>query len=181
MAVEKGETYDFVKRTKENFDFITKLMQNTKSQVFRDSNQLDFRDFTNLINNCLGLISYVYEYSIQKISEDITNEEKLKRVFSSSHTNIDKYGTITTCLSMDKQGRDEQTITTLLYHMRNAICHGHVEPILSEGNHGIITGAIFWDQFKNSENFRCSMTIEEITNFANEIVKTYKQYFNSKN
>ena len=160
--------YNFVKRTQENLDIISRLLNN--GQIPPN----EFYDFTNLINNCLGLISYVYEYSVRK-HITLKRKERIQKVLNNTSFDISKYGKIWICLSMERHGGSELDLPTILYHMRNAICHGHVEPYTHNTSNTII-GAKFWDENNNGRNFEAELTIKEITSFAMDIADSYNQY-----
>ena len=169
------ENYNFVERTQKNLQKISDLL---RDKTILDD---DFYDFTNLINSCLGLISYVYEYTV-RINVTLKRKERLEKVLNSGTFHLNNYGKINICKSMDKKGSEEKDLPTLLYHMRNAICHGHVQPYTQQGNKGTIIGAEFWDENKKGRSFEIKMSIDELTSFANDIANTYNSYLDkSKN
>lgn len=174
MLPANKKDYNFVKRTQENLLCVSKLLEGESVQ------SKDFYDFTNLINNCLGLIAYVYEYSLHQ-NVTLKKKDRLQKVVNKTPVCINKYGKISKCLSMNGTGLPDNDLSTLLYHMRNAICHGHIEPFSSGDKDNIIAGAIFWDKNSKGRNFEISMTIKEIEEFIYDIAEAYNSYYNIHN
>ena len=184
--IQKDEQYNFVERTQHNLQFITETTN--KREPIND----DFYDFTNLINHCLGLLSYVYEYVYDSIEYDHPNDPsqqikrytkvKLDQIFSKLAYNPKRYGNISISRSFDNNN-DCTDISILLYHMRNAICHGHIKPIV-ENDSRIIKQAYLWDENKNhrnphntnNKNFEITMDVAQLRYFANDIADAYNEY-----
>ncbi|MBR1809745.1 MAG: hypothetical protein IJ776_10225 [Paludibacteraceae bacterium] len=163
--------------------YITSLIQKKPSEILEDDK---FYDVTNLINCCLGLVSYVYEdtmkYNKRKRNKAL---DMLREILQNYPYEVGKYGNIE--ISWSVQGKKDivyKDMPTLLYHMRNAICHGNILPSCSnpdENGDQPITAIIFTDMRGKTENFKATMDIVHIQNFANDVAEAYISYNTENN
>lgn len=155
MARPTEGNVSFVKRTKENLTYITALL----SKKGDDDNQ--FYEVTNLINCALGLIVFPYDGT-----DTIQTDETIYKEY------IHKYGKIFLCReSSAPYTMNDYSDDNILYHLRNAICHGHVDTN-SEGEN--ITELHFRDAYEDKENFYMVMSIEQFKQYALDIANKIK-------
>lgn len=184
MLPDEKKDYNFVGRTQENLKFVSKLMRGEQIEV------KDFYDFTNLMNSCLGLLSYVYEYVFDDIERNNPKQnrtqltsltmQKLGTIIGNNSNTSNYYETITKCSGFNSSDPSVICIDmpNLLRHMRNAICHGHIQPIPIDSSNRTIVKVSLWDeplhkQNKDDKNFEIVMTLEQLENFANEVSTAY--------
>lgn len=155
MARPTEGNASFIKRTKENLNCISQLLSGGSSV---NSN---FYEVTNLINSALGLIVFPYESTNTiLIDESIYNER--------SHM----YGRIFLCRERNSPYMaEDDTDDNILYHMRNAISHGHIDTNSTGEN---ITELHFRDAYNGKENFYMIMTIEQFKQYALQIANSIK-------
>ena len=184
--ISKEKPYKFVERTLANLNFMSKLINGESLP------KEDFNDFTNLINNCLGLLSYVYEYvsdDIEKNNPTYSRERlneatknSLDYILSSLTYEKSKYGTISRCIGYGTDRGNEMCtdMATILRHMRNAICHGNLQPIVRKFD-SVICKVKFWDEplkkaNPTDKNFEIEMTITQLEVFVNDIADAYNTW-----
>lgn len=136
-------------------DFVERTLENLR--VAKDVPN----DVTNVLNSCLGLIVYPKEFD----GRVLIDWEKFKH---------GEYGKIT-CIATEE---DQQK--NLLRCMRNAIAHGRIEQTGQKD--GRITELSFISGDENhSPQMIITMTIPQLSNFAEDIANTYISTINNKN
>ena len=160
----KDFEYDFVERTLRNIEWIAK--QN--SIVKDDPTSMTFYEFTNLINQCLGLIILVKELSDDSFVKSLPQA-------------IEHYSLRKT--DIDGLADNDLILLNVLTHLRNSIAHGHIQQ--SDDANDEITEVVFWDAkpwelkkenkdmtIDNAE-VKIFLTFEKLKNFANTIANEY--------
>ena len=156
----KDFEYDFVERTLRNIEWIEK--QN--SIVKDDPTSMTFYEFTNLINQCLGLILLPSQFSNSTFLANFTQE-------------LTHYGVGDNIVNKIK-GNKDKTLSNILRHLRNGIAHGHIQQY-SVNNHDITDVRIF-DADKGVEitsdddaHTIIELNIEELRTFAIKVAEEY--------
>jgi hypothetical protein len=104
----KDFEYDFVERTLKNLRWIEVRWNQISQEKTYDEN---FYEFTNLVNQCLGLIVFPKEFSNDTLIDQLPQELK--------YYGIDD--------GIVKKIKDNNvTLRNVLYHLRNGIAHGHI-------------------------------------------------------
>lgn len=156
----KNFELDFVERTLSNIEWIEKQNSINKENPTAKT----FYEFTNLINQCLGLILLSKQFSKDNIKSKLPQE-------------LSYYGInegIVTLIQNDKP----KVLNHVLRHLRNGIAHGHIQHCI-DGSHDI-TDIKIWDADPNIENptekdahtifeFR----VEELKTFAIKVAEEY--------
>ena len=156
----KDFEYDFVERTLRNIEWIEK--QN--SIVKDDSTSMTFYEFTNLINQCLGLILLPSQFSNSTFLANFTQE-------------LTHYGVGDNIVNKIK-GNKDKTLSNILRHLRNGIAHGHIQQY-SVNNHDI-TDVRILDADKgvvitsdDDAHTIIELNIEELRTFAIKVAEEY--------
>lgn len=156
----KDFEYDFVERTLRNIEWIEK--QN--SIVKDDPTSMTFYEFTNLINQCLGLILLPSQFSNNTFLANFTQE-------------LTHYGVGDNIVNKIK-GNKDKTLSNILRHLRNGIAHGHIQQY-SVNNHDI-TDVRILDADKgvvitsdDDAHTIIELNIEELRTFAIKVAEEY--------
>ena len=156
----KDFEYDFVERTLRNIEWIEK--QN--SIVKDDPTSMTFYEFTNLINQCLGLILLPSQFSNSTFLANFTQE-------------LTHYGVDDNIVNKIK-GNKDKTLSNILRHLRNGIAHGHIQQY-SANNHDI-TDVRILDADKgvviesdDDAHTIIELNIEELRTFAIKVAEEY--------
>lgn len=156
----KDFEYDFVERTLRNIEWIEK--QN--SIVKDDPTSMTFYEFTNLINQCLGLILLPSQFSNSTFLANFTQE-------------LIHYGVEDNIVNKIK-GNKDKTLSNILRHLRNGIAHGHIQQY-SANNHDI-TDVRILDADKgvvitsdDDAHTIIELNIEELRTFAIKVAEEY--------
>lgn len=156
----KDFEYDFVERTLRNIEWIEK--QN--SIVKDDPTSMTFYEFTNLINQCLGLILLPSQFSNSTFLANFTQE-------------LTHYGVGYNIVNKIK-GNKDKTLSNILRHLRNGIAHGHIQQY-SVNNHNI-TDVRILDADKgvvitsdDDAHTIIELNIEELRTFAIKVAEEY--------
>lgn len=156
----KDFEYDFVERTLRNIEWIEK--QN--SIVKDDPTSMTFYEFTNLINQCLGLILLPSQFSNSTFLANFTQE-------------LTHYGVGDNIVNKIK-GNKDKTLSNILRHLRNGIAHGHIQQY-SVNNHDI-TDVRILDTDKgvvitsdDDAHTIIELNIEELRTFAIKVAEEY--------
>lgn len=156
----KDFEYDFVERTLRNIEWIAK--QN--STVKDDPTSMTFYEFTNLINQCLGLILLPSQFSNSTFLANFTQE-------------LTHYGVGDNIVNKIK-GNKDKTLSNILRHLRNGIAHGHIQQY-SANNHDI-TDVRILDADKgvvitsdDDAHTIIELNIEELRTFAIKVAEEY--------
>lgn len=181
MMPNEKKDYYFVERTQTNLKFITEQINNKVIPINHD----EFYEVTNLLNCCLGLISYVYEFTNKTTKTRKDAIKLLDDIFVHYSYSKENYGEVKISIPII-QGVVNKTkctkMSTLLCHMRNAICHGRINPVASEidsnGKKYIVSVNFTDKRQKNAkkDNFDATLTIEQIYTFANDVANAYLEY-----
>ena len=176
-----GYDYNFVERTQKNLECINEKIKKGIIQTDEDV----FYEVTNLINCCLGMVTYVWETTIKKCGSNIKTLEALDEIYKSCSFTSERYGIIMKSQKPNRVSKyngttDENgnyvSLSVLIYHMRNAICHGNLTPMQrdSKEEKSIITGFTF--QEKSDKTFKAEMSYEQILSFAKDVANAYVIY-----
>lgn len=156
----KDFEYDFVERTLRNIEWIEK--QN--SIVKDDPTSMMFYEFTNLINQCLGLILLPSQFSNSTFLANFSQE-------------LTHYGVGDNIVNKIK-GNKDKTLSNILRHLRNGIAHGHIQQY-SVNNHDI-TDVRILDADKgvvitsdDDAHTIIEFNIEELRTFAIKVAEEY--------
>ena len=156
----KDFEYDFVERTLRNIEWIEK--QN--SIVKDDPTSMTFYEFTNLINQCLGLILLPSQFSNSTFLANFSQE-------------LTHYGVGDNIVNKIK-GNKDKTLSNILRHLRNGIAHGHIQQY-SVNNHDI-TDVRILDADKgvvitsdDDAHTIIELNIEELRTFAIKVAEEY--------
>lgn len=160
----KNFEHDFVERTINNLKWID--TKNSIDKTNKDSTI--FYEFTNLINQCLGLIILVKELSDDSFVKSLPQA-------------IEHYSLRKT--DIDGLADNDLILLNVLTHLRNSIAHGHIQQ--SDDGNDEITEVVFWDAkpwelkkenkdmtIDNAE-VKIFLTFEKLKNFANTIANEY--------
>lgn len=156
----KDFEYDFVERTLRNIEWIEK--QN--SIVKDDPTSMTFYEFTNLINQCLGLILLPSQFSNSTFLANFSQE-------------LTHYGVGDNIVNKIK-GNKDKTLSNILRHLRNGIAHGHIQQY-SVNKHDI-TDVRILDADKgvvitsdDDAHTIIEFNIEELRTFAIKVAEEY--------
>ena len=120
----KDFEYDFIERTLKNLSWIEKQWYQRCQEQETDEN---FYEFTNLVNQCLGLIIFPKEFSDDTFINQLPQELKSYHIGDSI---------------VKKIKGDNKTLKNILHHLGNGIAHGHILQY-SNGNNDITDVKIF--------------------------------------
>ena len=186
--------YDFVKRTQMNLKRISSII--SSRQTIESNEPVKFYHVTNLINSCLGLVSYVFQYAEDEAFSryqsnstiDLNNltGDVLKEIFQNIHFNANEYGNVEKCLPKWGNNNISSTdIAAIVYRMRNAICHNNIAFTSREHRNGkkYIESVHFNSKSKDgrSDVFRATMTIKQLKKFVLDVSEAYLEYYNTHN
>ena len=142
---------DFVERTMQNLQEIEELSKN-------------IYEFTNLLNQCYGLLIVPGEFA------------KRKGLISNMNKHLDYYG-----FKKEQSLRfdaDKLTIPNLLRHLRNGLAHGRIEVL--DYDSGTIAGIKIWDTYSNKKivpnkdiHTIIVFSVEELRTFAIKVAEEY--------
>ena len=105
----KNFEYDFVERTLRNIEWIEK-----QNAINKENHTVTpFYEFTNLINQCLGLILLPSQFSNSTFLANFSQE-------------LTHYGVGDNIVNKIK-GNKDKTLSNILRHLRNGIAHGHIQ------------------------------------------------------
>ena len=156
MSMYDEFTKDFATRTLENLNCIETAEKNGKNTY----------EVTQLINSFLGLIVFPQEQDKERIRRVSIKQEIIDDLCSGvlENTYTDQH--------------KELNLENIVYHFRNAISHGRVEPHADRNKK--ISVLYFHDcsQKKQTENFRIKVEIlllrKFVREFAKGLIKTYE-------
>lgn len=156
----KNFEHDFVERTINNLKWID--TKNSIDKTNKDSTI--FYEFTNLINQCLGLILLPSQFSNDAFLKCFPQELKIYEVDYS----------IVKKLKSD----EPKILSNVLRHIRNGIAHGHIQQVIDGSDD--ITDVKIWDVDQNIENPTekdahtiIEFRVEELKLFAINVAKEY--------
>lgn len=156
----KNFEYDFVERTLRNIEWIEK--QNAINK--ENPTVTPFYEFTNLINQCLGMILLPSQFSNSTFLANFTQE-------------LTHYGVGDNIVNKIK-GNKDKTLSNILRHLRNGIAHGHIQQVIDGSDD--ITDVKIWDVDQNIENPTekdahtiIEFRVEELKLFAINVAKEY--------
>ena len=156
----KNFEHDFVERTINNLKWID--TKNSIDKTNKDSTI--FYEFTNLINQCLGLILLPSQFSNDAFLKCFPQELKIYEVDDS----------IVKKLKSD----EPKILSNVLRHIRNGIAHGHIQQVIDGSDD--ITDVKIWDVDQNIENPTekdahtiIEFRVEELKTFAIKVAKEY--------
>lgn len=156
----KNFEHDFVERTINNLKWID--TKNSIDKTNKDSTI--FYEFTNLINQCLGLILLPSQFSNDAFLKCFPQELKIYEVDDS----------IVKKLKSD----EPKILSNVLRHIRNGIAHGHIQQVIDGSDD--ITDVKIWDVDQNIENPTekdahtiIEFRVEELKLFAINVAKEY--------
>lgn len=156
----KNFEHDFVERTINNLKWID--TKNSIDKTNKDSTI--FYEFTNLINQCLGLILLPSQFSNDAFLKCFPQELKIYEVDDS----------IVKKLKSD----EPKILSNVLRHIRNGIAHGHIQQVIDGSDD--ITDVKIWDVDHNIENPTekdahtiIEFRVEELKLFAINVAKEY--------
>lgn len=147
-------------------DFATITLENLYYIETAEKNGENTYEVTQLINSFLGLIVFPQEQ----------NEERVGRVSIDPKIIDDLRLGVTENTYTGRHA--EVNLQNLIYHFRNAISHGHVEPQADKDKE--IFGLEFYDcnSYKKKEEFRIKVEIsllrEFVRAFAEGLIRTYE-------
>ena len=156
----KNFEHDFVERTINNLKWI-----DTKNSIDKtNQDSTIFYEFTNLINQCLGLILLPSQFSNDAFLKCFPQELKFYEVDDSI---------------VKKMKSDEPKIlSNVLRHIRNGIAHGHIQQ--HSDNNNDITDIRILDANRdvtiandNDAHTIIEFTIQEFTTFTTKVAKEY--------
>ena len=105
----KNFEHDFIERTLRNIEWIEK-----KNAINKENHTFTpFYEFTNLINQCLGLILLPSQFSNSTFLANFSQE-------------LTHYGVGDNIVNKIK-GNKDKTLSNILRHLRNGIAHGHIQ------------------------------------------------------
>ena len=156
----KNFEHDFIERTINNLKWID--TKNSIDKTNKDSTI--FYEFTNLINQCLGLILLPSQFSNSTFLANFTQE-------------LTHYGVGDNIVNKIK-GNKDKTLSNILRHLRNGIAHGHIQQY-SANNHDI-TDVRILDADKgvvitsdDDAHTIIELNIEELRTFAIKVAEEY--------
>lgn len=159
----KNFEHDFVERTINNLKWID--TKNSIDKTNKDSTI--FYEFTNLINQCLGLILLSSQFSNDAFLKCFPQELKIYEVDDS----------IVKKLKSD----EPKILSNVLRHIRNGIAHGHIQQVIDGSDD--ITDVKIWDVDQNIENPTekdahtiIEFRVEELKLFAINVAKEYCKF-----
>ena len=181
----KDPKYEFVERTQINLRNTSEMLCN------REEEPVEFYYVTNMLNHCLGLISYVYQYAedeSNRLAETDSNSNRLDtlgQILDSITHDIkydpSKYGDVKVCYP--KWGNVNVSsieISSIIYRMRNAICHNNIEFINGKDANGRnnIERIRFTDGRDNhNPRFDATMSIRQLKTLVLDISDAYLKYY----
>lgn len=152
--------YDFVIRTLRNIEVIEKQIVINKE----NNNDTTFYEFTNLINQCLGLILLPKQFS-ENNSKIALNQE------------LSYYGLDEGVVTLIKNNKPK-TLNHVLHYLRNGIAHGHIQQVIDGSDD--ITDIKIWDvnpsiknPTENDAHTIIEFRVEELKTFAIKVAKEY--------
>lgn len=156
----KNFELDFVERTLSNIEWIEKQNSINKENPTAKT----FYEFTNLINQCLGLILLPSQFSNSTFLANFSQE-------------LTHYGVGNNIVNKIK-GNKDKTLSNILRHLRNGIAHGHIQQY-SVNNHDI-TDVRILDADKgvvitsdDDAHTIIEFNIEELRTFAIKVAEEY--------
>jgi hypothetical protein len=156
----KNFELDFVERTLSNIEWIEKQNSINKENPTAKT----FYEFTNLINQCLGLILLPSQFSNSTFLANFSQE-------------LTHYGVGNNIVNKIK-GNKDKTLSNILRHLRNGIAHGHIQQY-SANNHDI-TDVRILDADKgvvitsdDDAHTIIEFNIEELRTFAIKVAEEY--------
>jgi hypothetical protein len=156
----KNFELDFVERTLSNLEWIEKRNSINKENPTAKT----FYEFTNLINQCLGLILLPSQFSNSTFLANFSQE-------------LTHYGVGNNIVNKIK-GNKDKTLSNILRHLRNGIAHGHIQQY-SVNNHDI-TDVRILDADKgvvitsdDDAHTIIEFNIEELRTFAIKVAEEY--------
>lgn len=156
MSMYAEFTKDFATRTLENLYYIETAEENGENTY----------EVTQLINSFLGLIVFPREQDeerVCRVSIDPTILDNLRLgITGNTYT-----------------GRHEEVnLQNLIYHFRNAISHGHIEPHADRNKEISVLEFYDCNPYRKKEQFRIKVEIsllrEFVCAFAEGLIRTYE-------
>jgi hypothetical protein len=179
--------YDIIGNTLKNIQFVNNQLKYNKIPI----NDGTFYEVTNLVNNGLGLLSYVYQYAEDKAKEQ-HSKNTTQDYFELLHKQLgailgllvyteERYGKIHECYpSWQPKDVSSTEISAIVHRMRNAICHCGIEFIGGEPDadgHVYIENIRFADGNDNgSPRFEAILTIEQYENLTTDVANAFVIY-----
>ena len=164
----KDFEYDFVERTLTNLEWIKTQSLKEKQINDKSADSNLFFPFTNMVNQSLGLIVLIKQFSDEKFVKTLPQEVEYYHL-----TKDDIEGIV----------EEERMLYLTLTHLRNSIAHGRVKQ--SDDHNDEITEVVFWDAepwrlknqgkdmtFENAE-VKIFLTFEKLQHFAITIANEY--------
>lgn len=156
----KNFEHDFVERTINNLKWI-----DTKNSIDKtNKGSTIFYEFTNLINQCLGLILLPSQFSDKIFLKNFPQE-------------LSYYGVGDHIVNKIKDNK-QKTLSNVMRHIRNGIAHGHIQQVIDGSDD--ITDVKIWDVDQNIENPTekdahtiIEFRVEELKTFAIKVAKEY--------
>lgn len=156
----KNFEHDFVERTINNLKWID--TKNSIDKTNKDSTI--FYEFTNLINQCLGLILLPSQFSDKIFLKNFPQE-------------LSYYGVGDHIVNKIKDNK-QKTLSNVMRHIRNGIAHGHIQQ--HSDNNNDITDIRILDANRdvtitndNDAHTIIEFTIQEFTTFTTKVAKEY--------
>lgn len=156
----KNFEHDFVERTINNLKWID--TKNSIDKTNKDSTI--FYEFTNLINQCLGLILLPSQFSDKIFLKNFPQE-------------LSYYGVGDHIVNKIKNNK-QKTLSNVMRHIRNGIAHGHIQQ--HSDNNNDITDIRILDANRdvtiandNDAHTIIEFTIKELKTFAIKVAEEY--------
>ena len=156
----KNFEHDFVERTINNLKWID--TKNSIDKTNKDSTI--FYEFTNLINQCLGLILLPSQFSDKIFLKNFPQE-------------LSYYGVGDHIVNKIKDNK-QKTLSNIMRHIRNGIAHGHIQQ--QSDNNNDITDIRILDANRdvtiandNDAHTIIEFTIKELKTFAIKVAEEY--------
>lgn len=157
--------YDFVERSLKNLRWI----ENQWNQIIQEEEgDNNFYEFTNLVNQCLGLIVFPKEFSDDTFINQLPQELKC-------------YSTNDSIVKKIKD--NDKTLKNILYHLRNGIAHGHI--LQYSNNNNDITDVKIFDvnplvskPTQHDAHTIFEFSVDELKTF---VIKVAEEYCKLKN
>ena len=156
----KNFEHDFVERTINNLKWID--TKNSIDKTNKDSTI--FYEFTNLINQCLGLILLPSQFSDKIFLKNFPQE-------------LSYYGVGDHIVNKIKDNK-QKTLSNIMRHIRNGIAHGHIQQ--HSDNNNDITDIRILDANRdvtiandNDAHTIIEFTIKELKTFAIKVAEEY--------
>ena len=165
----KDFEYDFVQRTLDNLKWI--------DEKSRESTIGTFYEFTNLVNQCLGLIVFPKELADDVIMNSFPQD---LHIYGISDTDIEKI-----------KNNNSKTLSNVFRHLRNGIAHGHIQQ--NDDTTPEISEIVIWDiapkydtqgnvikQTKDDAHTIIKLSVQQLKNLATTIAEKNIRVYDMK-